>query len=87
MKKLSILICSLNSRNEKFLSRLKYNLSSQLTDEIEVLIASDNGEMTIGEKRQKLLEKAAGEYIGAGTEHTVDGRTKGAPLKGLTKKI
>jgi glycosyltransferase involved in cell wall biosynthesis len=62
MKKLSILICSLNSR-KNYLDRLLNILEKQLTDEVEVLVDLDNGEKSIGEKRNFLLEKAEGEYI------------------------
>jgi len=61
-KKLSILICSLYSRAEK-LNRLLAKLNPQLNAEVEVLVKSDHGEMIIGQKRNKLLSEATGEYI------------------------
>lgn len=61
-KKLSILICSLNSRTDK-LNKLMHVLNPQLVDEVEVLIEKDGGEMAIGAKRNKLLHTAQGEYI------------------------
>jgi glycosyltransferase involved in cell wall biosynthesis len=60
--KLSILICNLFSRNE-LLCRLLKILELQKTDAVEILIASDNGEISIGKKRNTLLDKATGEYI------------------------
>lgn len=70
MIKLSILIPTVEGREEK-LQRLKSILVPQLekvlneNEEIlvELIIAKDNKEISIGRKRQKLLEKAKGEYI------------------------
>ena len=62
MIKLSILIPSLTSRNES-LGELLYTLNNQQTDEVEVLLEIDNGEASIGAKRNKLLQRAKGEYI------------------------
>jgi len=61
-KKLSILICSLQSRADK-LQRLMNVLQPQLNDDVEVILKSDNGEMKIGTKRNLLLEEAQGDYI------------------------
>lgn len=60
--KLSILICTLKSR-EKLLSQLLDVINEQKTDEVEILINSDEGEKKIGTKRNELLEKANGEYV------------------------
>lgn len=60
--KLSILICTLESRRW-FLDKLMYQLKSQQTSDVEILIWKDGGDLTIGEKRNKLLEKASGDYI------------------------
>ena len=60
--KLSILICHLHSRStsiEKLLSVLK----PQLVDEVEILIESDRGQLSIGAKRNKLLKRSIGDYI------------------------
>ncbi len=60
--KLSILICSLEKRvksREKLLSILR----TQETKEVEILVSIDNGKLTTGEKRNQLLESAAGDYI------------------------
>lgn len=61
-KRLSILICSLNSRAQ-FLARLRAVLDPQITDEVEVLVNTDDGQMSIGEKRNALLDAATGDYI------------------------
>lgn len=60
--KLSILICSLNKR-AKSLERLLGILDKQKTSQVEILIKTDDGEMNIGEKRNKLIDLAKGEYI------------------------
>ena len=65
MKKLSILICSLEKRKD-LLDRLLKILCPQVCkyeNEIEVIIETDNGEMIIGKKRNVLIDKAQGEYI------------------------
>ncbi len=61
--KLSILVCTLNSREEKR-DRLHNQLKKQiLNDQIEVLYSHDNGEKTVGQKRNELMELATGEYV------------------------
>ncbi len=60
--KLSILICTLNER-KALLERLLEVLRPQLTDDVEMLIDCDNREVTIGAKRQRLIEKATGDYV------------------------
>lgn len=62
MKLLSILICSLHER-AAMLSALLANLELQDCPEIEILIDVDNGETTIGAKRNRLLDRAQGEYV------------------------
>ena len=61
MIKLSILIPTLTGR-AAFLARLLNLLRPQLTDEVEVLTDIDSGERTIGEKRNRLIARAHGEY-------------------------
>ena len=61
-KRLSLLICTVNGR-ETFLERLKTRLKPQLTSEVEILVAKDNKELTIGKKRNDLIHNASGEYI------------------------
>ena len=60
--KFSILICSLN-RRARYLNALKAILQPQMTDEVEVLVSIDDGQESIGSKRQRLLNSANGEYI------------------------
>jgi len=60
--KLSILICSLKKRH-KALSKLLDNLQEQCTEEIEILVDTDQGQITTGAKRNKLLQNAVGNYI------------------------
>jgi glycosyltransferase involved in cell wall biosynthesis len=61
-KTLSILIVSLKKRKH-LLDQLLRVLQIQLTDEVEVLISSDDGEIPIGTKRNNLLNKASGKYV------------------------
>lgn len=60
--KLSILILTLNSR-KYYLDRILNILNNQKTEEVEILINSDNGEKSIGQKRNELLDKSIGKYI------------------------
>ena len=62
--KLSILTCTLKNRL-KYFSRLTLSLKKQtkfLTN-VELLADIDNGEKTIGQKRNDLLKAAKGEYV------------------------
>lgn len=65
--KLSILIPSLIKRQDQFLW-LKENLFRQIVsggfmEEVEILSEIDNGEQSIGTKRNTLLSRAEGEYV------------------------
>lgn len=60
--KLSILMCSLVSR-AGMAAPLCAMLNAQLTDECELLADVDEGEASIGQKRNRLLQRAAGEWI------------------------
>lgn len=65
--KLSILIATTVERKDLFI-QLLLNFHKQLQDKnliskVEVLFDETGKEMSIGEKRQKLLERASGEYI------------------------
>ena len=60
--KLSILICSIRQRRSQLLQLLGH-LKQQKTDDVEVLVEVDNKEITTGEKRNNLLERARGEYV------------------------
>lgn len=59
---LSVLICSLHNRKAS-LDKLLERLIPQMNAFTEVIIAADNGEISIGAKRNKLLDSANGEYI------------------------
>lgn len=59
---LSILICAVKSREEKYLARLMERIHPQLTGKIEAIVGMDNGEAIIGAKRNVLMNAAAGEY-------------------------
>lgn len=59
---LSICICSIVTRRH-FLDRLLEIISPQLCDRVELLMAIDSGEESIGSKRQRLLEAARGDYV------------------------
>ena len=63
--KISILICTITEpyRDSFFIDRLMMVLKPQITDEIELLIESDEKQMTVGKKRNKLLNMAKGERI------------------------
>ena len=62
--KLSLLVCTLEDRSD-YLTRLLGVLDPQVegTSEVELLIEKDEGQKTIGEKRNTLLRKASGEYV------------------------
>lgn len=64
MIELSILIPTVPERQDK-LRKLWEHLNSQILTgfPVEILVLMDNRKMTIGRKRQKLLESAQGEYI------------------------
>jgi glycosyltransferase involved in cell wall biosynthesis len=62
MKRLSLLVCSLEARHRD-LCRLTNCLQPQMSDAVELLINIDAGQKTIGQKRNELLEQAAGDYI------------------------
>jgi glycosyltransferase involved in cell wall biosynthesis len=63
--KLSICVATVNGREEKFaklMAVLQPQLESNKAD-IELIIDKDNKEISIGSKRQRMLELAEGEYI------------------------
>lgn len=65
--RLSILIATMFSR-EAFLRRLLTQLNDEINghdiiQEVEIVIDRDNGEASIGVKRQRLLERAVGDYV------------------------
>jgi hypothetical protein len=64
---LSVLVASLRQRTE-FLRQLLAQLNDQINSnpilrEVEIIVDRDNGEATIGAKRQRMLERAKGDYI------------------------
>ena len=67
MKLLSIMIPYTPDRAKvlyELLSALHRQIEKEnVQDEVEILIELDNYEMSIGAKRQKLLERATGEYV------------------------
>lgn len=58
--KLSILIPHLKHRN---VEPLVTKLAAQATPEVEIELLSDDGQMTSGTKRNKLMHKTTGEYV------------------------
>lgn len=60
--KLSILIPTLMSRQD-YLDLLLACLRPQLTDDVEVIIEADNGELSTGAKRNICVSRATGEYL------------------------
>jgi len=60
--KLSILIPTLKSRKKTF-EKLKKSIKRQEVVGVEILSCPDNGERSIGEKRNALLKSARGKYI------------------------
>lgn len=59
---LSILICTTIEREQMFMELLS-EFARQKTDEVEILFIQDNKEISVGKKRQQLLEIAKGDYI------------------------
>lgn len=61
-KKLSILTATLHGRSEIF-KNLARVLRAQSNSDVEMLANCDNGEKSIGQKRNELLESSKGEYV------------------------
>ena len=61
-KRLSILTATMHERNGVFRNLAKV-LKAQSTPEVEMLAICDNGELSIGAKRNQLLEAAKGDYV------------------------
>jgi glycosyltransferase involved in cell wall biosynthesis len=67
--KLSILICSVeNTERQESLNKLVHELNHQVCSNyaeniVEILVERDNGTMSVGKKRNVLIDKANGEYI------------------------
>jgi hypothetical protein len=62
MRTLSILIPTITTRRH-YLSRLMGQLDPQLTPDVEVVTLIDDGEISIGAKRNDLLRVASGQYV------------------------
>lgn len=60
--KLSILIATLESRRPAF-DRLCTELNRQITEDVEVLFSRDRGQVSVGAKRQSLIEQATGDFV------------------------
>lgn len=60
--KFSVLIPSLNDRTVK-LQQLMGALQPQKRENVEFLVLSDSGQMSIGQKRNMLLNQSKGEYV------------------------
>mgnify|MGYP001559890393 CR=1 FL=1 len=60
---LSILICSLVDRSWTRIELIKILQSQGYHKEVEILCEIDRGEMSIGHKRNLLLDRAKGEYV------------------------
>ena len=63
--KISILICTITEpyRDAFFIDRLMSILEPQITKDGEIVIESDEMQMTVGAKRNKLVNRAKGERI------------------------
>ena len=60
---LSLLICTLPARRDMLDRLLAEIKSQQLACGVEIEVLCDAGEGTVGAKRQRLLEKAQGDYV------------------------
>jgi glycosyltransferase involved in cell wall biosynthesis len=64
---LSVLIPTLEKRFEMydrlFFKLKKQIIENQLSEKVQIIKYADNGELSIGEKRNALIEKACGKYI------------------------
>jgi hypothetical protein len=67
--KLSILVCSVeNDERQESLNKLIHELNNQICSNyaeniVEILVEKDNGTMSVGKKRNILIDRANGEYI------------------------
>lgn len=91
--KLSLLIPTIVGR-EHYYDALIESLAEQVTDGVEIIRLKDNREMTIGEKRNKLLQSAKGDYVAFIDDddrigqnyikHLLEGINKGVDVCSLT---
>lgn len=61
--KLSILIPTIESRRDTFENLYRFLEGQCFGKDVEILFERDNKEISIGKKRQILLERASGEYV------------------------
>ena len=61
--KLSVLICSLESRKDMLNPLVKFITQQADPSILEVSLSIDNGELSIGEKRNRLVKRAVGDYV------------------------
>jgi hypothetical protein len=80
---LSILVASLKCRADK-LDLLLSRFGPQLTDDIELLTDVDDGEATIGAKRQRLLERSTGRWV---CFHDDDDEPAGDYVEAITRAL
>jgi GT2 family glycosyltransferase len=59
---LSVCVCSIFSR-ANYLDRLLACLAPQWTERVEFLLAADDGQESVGAKRQRLLDQARGDFV------------------------
>lgn len=59
----SILLCTVLSRANPFALLHAHLLKQAEGRPVEILVACDNKEISVGKKRQNLLEQAAGDYV------------------------
>ena len=65
-KLLTIGICHLNERKERLENLLKFvqeNTPQEYMDKIEIMVNADNGEKSVGQKRNEILFSANGRFI------------------------
>ena len=60
---LSICICTLTDRARQFAELMECIQPQADGEPVEILVESDSGQATIGEKRNRLLQRAKGQYI------------------------
>lgn len=60
---LSILICTVYERASKFKILFDYLKKQNVFTDVEILFEVDNKEISVGAKRQKLLERSKGKFI------------------------
>lgn len=59
----SILICTIESRKDRFALLFNYLKSINKYTDVEILFECDNKKISVGAKRQKLLTRAKGKFI------------------------